>query len=65
MAAAPTLLSVLTPTVATLPPFVAFRIGSAPVAFSIELEPPNHDGVKSFPLPDISFPMGEFPSIGK
>ena len=56
--------SVLTPTLATAPPAPS-RIGSAPVALSTELEPPKFTGVQSFPLPDLSSQIGEFPSIGR
>ena len=59
------LLSVLTPTLATLPPPSVFRIGSAPVAFSRVLEPPKFTGVQLFPLPDWSCPIGAEPSKGR
>ena len=38
--------SLLTPTVAEVPPEVVFRIGSAPVAFSMVSVPPKFIGVK-------------------
>ena len=57
--------SLLTPAVATLPPLTVFRIGSAPVAFSIELEePPKFTGVQSF-LYQIDLYRWVFPSIGR
>ena len=46
------LASSLTVAVAVVPPFTVFRIGSAPVAFSTELEPPKFTGVQSLLLPD-------------
>ena len=54
-----------TPGVAIVPPGSVFRIGFAPVALSSELEPPKFTGVQLFPLPDLSSPIGEFPSIGR
>jgi len=59
------LLSGLPPVIATCPPSVVFRIGSAAVVLSNATEESKFTGVQLFPLPDLSSPIGEFPSIGR
>ena len=60
------LASVLTPGDAIFPPLTVLRIGNVPgVASSIPIVLPNLSGVQSLFLPDISCPMGCFPSKGK